>query len=65
MINGAIAEIAKAHGSCYIDLSSVLVPPENRALGLFEHQGVANHPGDKGMACIAEQIWPSLERSLF
>ena len=30
--------------------------PAMRALGLFEHPGVQNHPGDKGMAEIARRI---------
>lgn len=27
-----------------------------KATGLFAHPGVANHPGDKGMAATAERI---------
>ena len=64
MINGAIQEVAEKYCADYVEMSDVLIPPENRAIGLFEHQGVANHPGDAGMACIASIIWPYLDRNL-
>ncbi len=35
--------------------------PENKALGLFEHAGVAGHPGDKGMQKIAEEFYSVLK----
>lgn len=45
----------RIHG-CFVGLADLGYDDENKALGLFWHEGVALHPGDKGMAKIAERI---------
>ncbi len=48
----------------YADLSRFNTD-ENKAIGLFEHSGVAIHPGDKGMENIADEIFGQLETVLY
>ena len=43
-------------GAAYVDAGPLGDSPENMALGLFAHQGVARHPGDLGMKRIADLI---------
>lgn len=47
------AEEVKA---AYVDAGFVGEDSANRAIGLFAHSGVANHPGDLGMRRIADAI---------
>ncbi len=50
--------MAQAARECGIPFVKADVSPDDsmRAVGLFEHPGVQNHPGDKGMAEIARRI---------
>ncbi len=34
-----------------------------RAERKIEHEGVAAHPGDKGMAAIAEELWKAMKKA--
>ena len=43
-------------GAAYVDAGPLGDKPENMALGLFAHNGVARHPGDLGMKRIADLI---------
>ena len=54
----AIAKELGAPGICLGDLGQ---EPAMRADGLFDHKGVAHHPGDLGMAAIADRIRAALE----
>ena len=46
-------------GAEYVDAGHLGVNEANKALGLFSHSGVANHPGDLGMRRIADLILES------
>ena len=54
-----VKDAAEAMGFTYADLSQFNTT-ENMAIGLFEHGGVAAHPGDAGMANIAKEIFEQL-----
>ena len=55
----AAKEAAKAAaevGAVYVDAGPLGDKDENKAIGLFSHGGVANHPGDLGMKRLADLI---------
>ena len=53
--DAAIKEAAEYFGAPVAD---ILYEDESMmAIGLFEHEGVAGHPGDKGMEMIADKIF--------
>lgn len=47
---------AKEKGIPCVELGDLGEDDTMKAIGLFEHTGVANHPSDKGMSAIAERI---------
>lgn len=59
-----IAATGEKYGYPVIELGDLGADPEMKAIGLYEHAGVANHPGDKGMENIALRIWAELEKVL-
>ncbi len=59
-----IARVAEERGYPCIYLGDLGEDDKMKAIGLFEHTGIANHPGDLGMKTIAELIWNELEKIL-
>lgn len=56
-----IEELANENNSPLVKLGDLGDNNEMMAIGLFEHEGVAIHPGDKGMLAIADRIYKVLE----
>ena len=59
-ICGVLRELAKEKGYEFVSICDLGEQDENKALGLFKHEGVAGHPGDLGMKRIAERILEKL-----
>ena len=55
------AKAAAEVGATYVDAGSLGDQESNMALGLFEHRGVARHPGDLGMRRLADLILSGFE----
>lgn len=55
-----IREIADERGYPFVYLGDLGESDEMKAIGCFEHVGVANHPGDRGMETIANRLWEAL-----
>jgi len=58
-------EQSKAKDIMFVDIGSLGADPRNRASAEreFTHAGVAAHPGDRGMAEIADALWMALQNS--
>ncbi len=59
-----VAEVAEENGWPLVVLNDLGELDEMKALGLFEHYGVANHPGDLGMKTIADRIFSEVKKIL-
>ena len=59
--DGVIRAIGEERGYPVVELGDLGELDEMKAIGLFEHKGVANHPGDKGMQVIADRIWEAIQ----
>ncbi len=58
----AIREYAAERDLPLVELGDLGELDEMKAVGLFEHRGVANHPGDLGMKNIAERLFAEVEK---
>lgn len=56
-----IEKFAVSNNYPFIDLGDLGELDEMKAIGLFEHTGVANHPGDLGMKNIAKRILEKMD----
>jgi hypothetical protein len=56
--DGAMRKACEAVGGTFVDISALSKDERNyaRSERPYKHAGVANHPGDRGMAAIAEEI---------
>ncbi|HOV68934.1 MAG TPA: SGNH/GDSL hydrolase family protein [Clostridia bacterium] len=61
-VNDIMKSVADKMGLPYVDITPLGDDPANKAIGLFEHKGVADHPGDLGMKRIADAIWDAIKK---
>ena len=54
--NDYFREVCEDKGYTFCHLTDLEEDESTMAKGLFEHPGVAGHPGDYGMQCIADRI---------
>ena len=56
----ALKDFADEKGYPLVKLGELGEQDEMKAIGLFAHEGVANHPGDLGMKVMAERIFSAV-----
>lgn len=54
--DSVLREFAKEHNYHLVELGDLGENDAMKAIGLFSHEGVANHPGDLGMKMIADRL---------
>ncbi len=56
--------VAQESGATWVDISALGKFETNfaRSERPFKHEGVAGHPGDRGMRAIAEALWSAIEK---
>ena len=62
--DGAIREYAHRNEYPLMELNDLGEDNKMKAIGLFEHESVANHPDDLGMEKIAERVFSVLKSHL-
>ncbi len=63
-LDDTIRRYAAENGCALAELGDLGEEDRMKAIGLFEHEGVANHPGDLGMEHIATRVWTVLREWL-
>ncbi len=61
VVDAAIRAVAKCMHMPLVTLGDLGDEDKYMAVGLFDHNGVAHHPGDLGMAAIADRIYKAME----
>lgn len=59
--DGAIRELARELPAALVELGDLGEQDAMKAIGLFDHKGVANHPGDLGMEAMARRIYAAID----
>lgn len=62
--DGLLQEACKEAGGTFVNIAKLGADPTNAAKSerQIEHAGVGGHPGDKGMAAIADALWDAIQK---
>ena len=62
--DACIRQLAEERKEPVVELGALSLDVSMKALNDFEHWGVANHPGDKGMQAIADLLYGEIKKLL-